>query len=155
MQNIELLAESSPKHYLFGSIFLLSNKLQLKGDKYLHEITMKQWFLLTMIRIYDKEQASVTEIASFIGSTRQNVRKMLEVLSDKGYVTLTQNPRDKRNLSVSLTEQTLKFFIDFDNKGEIFLDQVFDGIDNKQVETCAQVFTGLFENIERLGNIYE
>lgn len=102
--------------YLFGSIFLLSNKLQALGDSYLQEITVKQWFMLVMIHHMGKEPPSITEIAAFIGSTRQNVRKMLEALSVKGYVKLTVNPHDKRNLSVSLSEKTYLFFKESDDK---------------------------------------
>ena len=71
------------KEFLFGSIFLLSNKLQALGDGYLKEITLKQWLLLIMIQTINKEQPSVTEVAAFMGSTRQNVRKMLEALEKK------------------------------------------------------------------------
>lgn len=140
------------KEYLFGSIFLLSNKLQALGDSYLQEITVKQWFLLVMIQHISKEQPSITEIAASIGSTRQNVRKMLEVLSAKGFVQLTVNPQDKRNLSVSLTEQTYLFFKDFDDKGTAFLEQFFNGISAEQLESSRETFEALFQNMDRMEN---
>ena len=75
--------EIPAREYLFGSIFLLANRLQTLGNGYLEEVTLKQWLLLIMIHVMDKEQPSVTEVADFMGSTRQNVRKMLEVLEGK------------------------------------------------------------------------
>lgn len=140
------------KQYLFGSIFLLSNKLQTLGDNYLQEITLKQWFLLMMIHNINKKQPSVTEIASFIGSTRQNVRKMLDVLAGKGYVELTVNPQDKRNLSVLLTSQTYDFFTRFEDKGNDFLQELFHDIDSDLLESSRRTFELLFENIERMEN---
>lgn len=113
---------------------LLSNKLQALRDGYLQEITLKQWFLLVMIHHLAKEQPSITEVAAYIGSTRQNVRKMLEVLAAKGYVLLTVNPQDKRNLSVSLSEKTYLFFTQFDDKGTAFLEQFFNGISPELLE---------------------
>ena len=55
--------EIPAREYLFGSIFLLANRLQTLGDGYLEEVTLKQWLLLIMIRVMDKEQPSVTEVA--------------------------------------------------------------------------------------------
>lgn len=140
------------KEYLFGSIFLLSNKLQALGDSYLKEITMKQWFLLVIIHNMDAKQPSITEVAGFIGSTRQNVRKMLEVLSAKGYVQLAVNPQDKRNLSVSLTEQTYNFFEEFDGKGTAFLERFFAGISEELLESSRKTFEALFQNMDRMEN---
>lgn len=138
------------KEFLFGSIFLLSNKLQALGDGYLKEITLKQWLLLIMIQTIDKEQPSVTEVAAFMGSTRQNVRKMLEALEKKGYVILSQNEKDKRNLSVVLTSQTQHFFEQFEAQGDALLEQLFQNIRPEQLATTRQTFDTLFENIERM-----
>lgn len=144
--------EIGTPYYLFGSLFLLSNKLQTLGDSYLEEITLKQWFLLMMIHNLDKEQPSVTEVAAHISSTRQNVRKMLEVLAGKGYVTLAVNPQDKRNLSVSLTRKTYDFFTAFEAKGDAFLQHLFSDVDPLLLEDTRKVFDALFENIERMEN---
>lgn len=144
--------EIGTPYYLFGSLFLLSNKLQALGDSFLQEITLKQWFLLMMIHNLNKEQPSVTEVAAHISSTRQNVRKMLEVLAIKGYVTLAVNPQDKRNLSVALTQKTYDFFTAFEAKGDAFLQHLFSGIDPLLLENTRKVFDSLFENIERMEN---
>lgn len=138
------------KEFLFGSIFLLSNKLQVMGDGYLNEITLKQWLLLIMIKTLGKEQPSVTEVAAYMGSTRQNVRKMLEVLASKGYVSLNQNEQDKRNLSVALTQKAYCFFERFEAKGVVFLEQLFGNIEPELLESSRQAFEILFKNIEKM-----
>ncbi len=143
------------KEYLFGSIFLLANKLQTLGDAALEEITLKQWLLLIMIFNMKEKQPSVTEIAEFIGGTRQNVRKMLEVLSAKGYVTLCVNKQDKRNLSVALTDKTFLFFTQFETKGTAFLEQLFNGINSDLQESTRITVEALFNNLERMRMQYE
>lgn len=145
----------STKEYLFGSIFLLANKLQTLGDAFLEQMTLKQWLLLVMILNMEKKQPSVTEIAESIGSTRQNVRKMLEALSAKGYVTLCVNEQDKRNLSVALTEKTFLFFTRFEAKGAAFLEQLFDGIHSDLQESTRITVETLFNNVERMKMQYE
>lgn len=146
--------DASAKEYLFGGVFLLAYKLQALGDSALEEITLKQWFLLMMMSNMEKDQPSVTEIAQFIGSTRQNVRKMLDTLAAKGYVSLRVNEADKRNLSVSLTEQTLAFFLHFEARGTAFLEQLFFGISPDLLNSSRLTFETLFCNLERMEEAY-
>jgi len=143
--------EIPAREYLFGSIFLLANRLQTLGDGYLEEVTLKQWLLLIMIHVMDREHPSVTEAADFMGSTRQNVRKMLEVLEGKGFVELLANPLDRRTLSVALTPKTEQFFARFQAKGDAFLDQLFAGIPPEELAVTCRTVEALFENMERMG----
>ncbi len=142
------------KEYLFGSIFLVANKLQTLGDAVLEEISLKQWLLLAMIFNMEIQQPSVTEIAEFIGSSRQNVRKMLEALSAKGYVALSVNEQDKRNLSVALTEKTFQFFAEFEAGGAAFLEQLFEGIDDDLLASARNTVEAVFDNLERMKRQY-
>ena len=143
--------EIPAREYLFGSIFLLANRLQTLGDGYLEEVTLKQWLLLIMIRVMDKEQPSVTEVADFMGSTRQNVRKMREGLEGKGYVELSPNSGDRRTLSVARTPRTEQFFARFQAKGDAFLDQLFAEIPPEDLTVTRRTVEALFENMERMG----
>lgn len=143
--------EFPAREYLFGSIFLLANRLQTLGDGYLEEVTLKQWLLLIMIHVMDREHPSVTEVAGFMGSTRQNVRKMLEALEGKGFVELLANPLDRRTLSVALTPKTEQFFARFQAKGDAFLDQLFAGIPPEELAVTCRTVEALFENMERMG----
>lgn len=143
------------KEFIFASIFLLSNKLQTLGDSLLQEITLKQWLLLMTIDSLKKDPLSVTELAVFIGSSRQNVRKMLGTLENKGYVNLLQNTQDKRNLSVSLTAKARDFFVRFEPNGDAFLVQLFEGVTLHQLECTKTTMETLFENHERMEQKYE
>ncbi len=143
------------KEYLFGSLFLLANRLQAVGDTILEEITLKQWILLVMIFNMDKNKPSVSEIAEFIGSTRQNVRKMLDTLATNGYVTLSVSDQDRRSLAVSLTDKTLFFFRDFESWGSEFLKELFAGIEPDLLEATRYTFETLFNNLEGMKKKYE
>lgn len=136
--------------YLFANIFLLSNKLQILGDNYLEEITVKQWLLLMMIKVNQLERPSIKEVADLIGSTRQNTKKMLESLQKKGYVALQQNLTDKRSLSVILTDKTHLFFNQFEHKGTIFVEQLFAGTKQEQLESMRETVNILFKNIDKM-----
>lgn len=143
------------KEYLFGSFFLLANRLQVMGDGVLEEITLKQWLLLVMIFNMDKNKPSVSEIAEFMGSTRQNVRKMLDTLATKGYVTLSVSEQDRRSLAVSLTDKALFFFREFESMGSEFLEGLFAGIEPALLEATRYTFEALFNNLEGMKEKYE
>ena len=143
--------EIPTREYLFGGIFLLSNKVQSLGDGYTGDITLEQWLLLMMTHVMDKKQPSVKEVCHVMGSTRQNVRKMLVVLEGKGFVGLSANPLDRRTLSVALTPKTEQLFVRFQAKGDAFLERLFDGVPPEDLNVTRRTVEALFENMERMG----
>lgn len=137
------------EQFIFGSVFLLANKLQTAGDRVISEITVKQWFLLLMIHHMNKPSPSITEITDYIGSTRQNVKKMTDILEEKSFVEVTRDESDRRNLCVHLTDTAMDFFQCFDPTGERFLDELFREISTESLQQVSQVFTALFSNLEK------
>lgn len=100
------------EEYIIGCISLLSNKLTQVGDHILPDITFKQWFLLIMISKMEMEEKNVNSIAEFVGTSRQNIKKMLTSLEAKGYVVVSKSTLDARALKVDLTDKTYQYFID-------------------------------------------
>lgn len=95
---------------IIGYITLLSNKLTQFGDGILPDITFKQWFLLIMISKMEIEEKSLNSIAEFVGTSRQNIKKMLIPLENKGYVRVLKSELDARALKVELTGKSYQYF---------------------------------------------
>jgi DNA-binding MarR family transcriptional regulator len=136
------------KQYIFGSIFLLDNRLQSIDFDLLEDMTLKQWFLLIMIKNIDLELPSVQDVANFIGSTRQNIKKMLDSLEKLGYVRLEIARHDRRSYSVTLTDKCYQYFEQHAKAGEEVIDLLFAGISDKEIECTSNLFNTLFYNIE-------
>ena len=98
------------EEYIIGSISLLSSKTTLLGDAIFPDITFKQWFLLLMISKMELQDKNLSSIAEVVGTTRQNVKKMLVPLESKGYVNIGKSMNDARALIVELTEKTYQYF---------------------------------------------
>lgn len=111
---------------IIGYITLLSNKLTQFGDNILPDITFKQWFLLIMIAKMENREKSLNSISEFVGTSRQNVKKMLTPLEAKGYVKICKSEFDSRALNVELTEKSYRYF-------------------NENADNAAQVTNKLFE----------
>ncbi|MCL2111992.1 MAG: MarR family transcriptional regulator [Clostridiales bacterium] len=121
------------EEYVFGSILLLANKFQIWGDKVLEELTLKQWFLLMLISKMSIQNSSIKEIANFTGTSRQNVKKMIEHLEDKKYVNVIKSETDARALNISLTKKTYDYFNAYEDKGAEAVNTLFSDITNDEL----------------------
>ena len=135
---------TAAEEYIFGGILLLANKLQVLGDGLLDDLTMKQWFLLMLISKMKKENPTINEISEFSGTSRQNVKKMLDQLSIKKYVKITRSDTDARALNVSLSQKTYKYFAENDKKGVEALKVLFSNITNEELLVTIGTFDKLF-----------
>lgn len=109
-----MMNRTDKENYITGCISLISNKMTLFGDEILPDITYKQWFLLMMISRMDIEEKNLNRIAEFVGTTRQNIKKMLVPLERKGYVRIMKSDSDARALRVELTDKTYQYFSEHD-----------------------------------------
>lgn len=97
---------------IIGNISLLSNKLTQMGDEICPDITYKQFFILLVISKMEFEEKNINSIAELVGTTRQNVKKILTHLELKGYVKINKSSFDSRALNIELTDKTYQYFID-------------------------------------------
>ena len=120
--------ELKQKAYIFGTIFTLSNKLQVLGDEFDENITTKQWlFILGVSKFQDPPM--ISEVANYIGYSRQNAKRIAAALQKTGYVMISKDKNDARALRIELTSKCLKYFKDRDGLEIEFLEKIFDGFD--------------------------
>lgn len=140
---------------MFGYTLILANKIQSMGDGLIKEFSLKQWFLLITVKNMPGESPNVNEIAEVSGTSRQNVRKMLEILSRKGYVSLGASRSDARALTVSLTQRAVEYLSQNERYGEELTEKLFCGIDDASIWNTLEVYEKMLENIEGMVKSYE
>ena len=131
------------EEYVFGSILLLSNKMQVWGDEILEDLTLKQWFLLVLISKMDSLNPTINEVSSFSGTSRQNTRKILEQLEQKKFVRIKKSKTDSRALNVTLLNKTHEFFNQFDKKGKEKLNHLFLNVSDEELLNAHKMFDKL------------
>ena len=139
------------EEYFFGSVLLLANKFQIWGDTLLEGMTLKQWFLLLLISRMDAQNPTVKAVADFAGTSRQNVKKMLEHLEREGYVSLNRSRGDARALSVRLTDRTFAFFNAYAQKGADAVRELFMGVSDGELKAAVETADKLFLALEKTG----
>lgn len=121
------------EQYVFGMVLLLANKLQIWGDNILDDVTFKQWFLLMLISKMNIQNPTIKDISDFSGTSRQNVKKMLEQLANKKYVNINKSITDERALSVKLTKKAFLYFANNEKMAADNVNLLFSSISDEEL----------------------
>ncbi len=130
------------KAYIFGTIFTLSNKLQVLGDGFDKNITTKQWLFIIGVSTF-KEPPMISELANFIGYSRQNAKRIAAALQKSGYIAISKDENDARALRIELTPKCKDYFEKRDKQEIDFLEKIFAGFDSELIH-------GLYRGLARL-----
>lgn len=143
------------KTYIFGTIFTLSNKLQLLGDRIDAKLTVKQWLFLAGVLRCDSNTPTLSEIAARIGSSRQNVKKMALILEKQGFVLLEKDARDARALRIRLTDVCKTHLKQREQAESRFIEELFDSFEAKELSALSAAIKKLEKNVKEMGQKYE
>ena len=136
------------KRLIFSSIFILGNKMQTSFDKYLEEITSKQWLIMMIVSAFPKPP-SLTQVAKNAGCSRQNVKKIAAVLEKKGFVEFTTE-KNSRAVCIVLTQKFYEFYRPFLEKSIVAIEALFEGLNEEQIEAFFNSLNIIDQNIDKL-----
>lgn len=138
--------------FIFGSLFLLANKLQTLGDHYLEEggMTTKQWFLTAMVSQFKERPPTLSEVAELMGSSRQNVKQLALKLEEKGFLKIEKDERDSRAFRIKLTEKSRVFWESRQDKDNDFVRKLFEDFTNNEVDATAASIKKLLDRVEEM-----
>ena len=136
---------------IFSTLFIAGNKLQTLFDNYIPEVSLKQFMLLSIVR-QSKEPLTFTQLGNLLGCSRQNIKKLANVLMKKGFITIQQSPHDTRAMCICPTEKVNAFYVNDFAEYQEDLNYLFEVYTDKEVETLfillSQLYTGI-ENLEK------
>lgn len=135
------------KQLIFSELFILQNKIQTKFDKILNEITSKQ-FIILMITNSFLTPPSLTEVASHAGCSRQNVKKIVAVLEQKGFVKLVPE-KGTRAIRIHLQEKFHTFYDEFMHVWGDGIEVLFQGMSEQQIHALFVSLHLVEENVDR------
>lgn len=135
--------------FLLGLISAFENRYQAKADNFFEEISWKQFFAIICINLCN-ESPTIKELAEIMGSSHQNVKQILNKLEDKGYVRIDFDKEDKRKQRVLLTEKTRAFCAEHDEGSKKIVGKIFEGIDEKDIQTVIRTFFQMEKNLEEV-----
>lgn len=147
--NIE---EMDTRYYLFGFLFSLNNKLQKIGDKFYEEITVKQFFLLACMHLFEDKSPSLLEISQVMGCSHQNAKAIAEKLREKEFIDIIVDSEDKRKKLLKLTKKAEKLSSEHKEEETKFIDRLFKGIEHNQLENALKTLIKMEENLDEISS---
>jgi len=134
---------------IFSTLFIAGNKLQTLFDNRIPEVSLKQFMLLAVVR-QSKEQLTFTQFGNMLGCSRQNIKKLADVLMKKGFITIQQNGRDTRAMCICPTEKVEEYFQNDFSKYEKELKYLFEVYTDTEIETLFILLSKLYAGIDNL-----
>ena len=137
------------KKAIFSTLFIAGNRLQTLFDNHIPDISLKQFMLLSIVRQSD-EPLSFTKLGDMLGCSRQNIRKLADVLAKKGFIDIKQNAIDVRAMSICPTEKLDDFFQNSFLQYQKELQYLFEVYSDKEIKMLFHLLTKLYAGIENL-----
>jgi DNA-binding MarR family transcriptional regulator len=147
MEPREMINSMDKRFALFGYFFAMSNRLQTVGDRFYEEITCKQFFLMICLRLFENGAPTINELSEIMGCSHQNVKSIAGKLEEKGYLEIRPDSDDARKLRIRLTNKADRLAKKYQKKELDFIDMLFTGISDKQIETTFKTLEKMEENI--------
>ena len=135
--------------FLLGLLSVFDNRYQAKADGFYQEISWKQFFSIICISLC-KEPPSIKELSEIMGSSHQNVKQILLKLEKKGFVQIVVDDADRRKQRVLLTEKTMRFCEEHQEKADKIVGSIFQGVSNEQKQITIQTILQMEENIRNV-----
>ena len=134
---------------IFSTLFIAGNKLQTLFDNRIPEVSLKQFMLLSIVR-HAKEQLTFTQFGNLLGCSRQNIKKLADVLRKKGFITIQRSPQDTRAMCICPTEKVNDFYTNGFSEYQDELKYLFEVYTDKEIETLFTLLSRLYSGIENL-----
>ncbi|MPM75316.1 hypothetical protein SDC9_122308 [bioreactor metagenome] len=141
--------ELEKKAFIFGTIFTLSNKLQVLGDEFDHSITIKQWLFLVGVSKF-RDPPTISEVANYIGYSRQNAKRIAMALQKMDYVNIIKDKTDARALRIATTTKCRAYFETRYQQEIEFLEKIFAGFDPQLTHNVFRGLIRLEQNIREM-----
>jgi len=135
--------------FLLGLLSAFDNRFQASADTFFKELTWKQFFAIICINLC-KESPTLNELSEIMGSSHQNVKQILNKLSDKGFVEMIQDEEDKRKQRIVLTKKCIRFCKKNDEQSQEIINRIFDGISERSLATTIKTIMKMERNISEL-----
>lgn len=141
------LYRTEKEEYIIGAISLMSNKLTVFAGDVLEDLTYKQWFFLMLVSRMEEEK-NMNDIAEFVGTSRQNVKKMVTALERKGYIASQRAKSDKRATSIQLTDKAAQYLEKIDMPLGEEIKKLFKKFSDDEIEEMVHCLQKLKQAIE-------
>lgn len=128
----------------YATLFTLTNKIQIEGDRYLGILTSRQYMTILSILHLPEEETTLNNIARKMGTSKQNINRLVSNLEKSGYVEVVPSPHDKRAINVKITDLGREVMITCSKIGINFMADVFHEFNKDELETLWSLLKKMY-----------
>ncbi|MFJ7666572.1 MarR family winged helix-turn-helix transcriptional regulator [Lysinibacillus sp. NPDC097195] len=128
----------------YATLFSLSNKIQVKGDKYLEILTSRQYMAMLAIAHLPEDETTLNNIARKLGTTKQSAKQLISIIEKKGYVQIVASQKDKRAVNIKITKTGEQALLVVSEKGVYLLEELFQKFSTEELETMWYLLKKLY-----------
>lgn len=141
-----------PQAFLLGLLSAFDNRYQAAADRYLKEVTWKQFFAIICINLC-KEPPTLNDLSEVMGSSHQNVKQILLKLESKGFVLMMVDEKDKRKQRYFVTDKCRKFLEENDNQNKTstqIIGRIFEDVDKNSLAVTIETIMKMERNLGKI-----
>jgi Transcriptional regulators len=125
-------------------LFSVTNKLQMQGDKYLQDITIRQMLAIPALVHAPDGKATINHLARSMGTTKQSAKQIVDAMERKGYLAVVPSEQDKRAVNVTVTPEGQKAFGICSERTDTFLADIFCKLSAEELETLCTLLQKIY-----------
>lgn len=110
-----------------------------------YEITPLEWVILTYL--YNKGMLNQVQLAEFSGRDKVSIKRAVDQLEAKQWVTRTKDSQDRRYNQVRLTEYGLRHFPELEKRAGKVLEVAYNGVPEGEVQQALSTLDRFLHNI--------
>ena len=126
------------------TLFSVTNKLQMQGDKHLQDITIRQMLAIPALVHAPDGKATINHLARSMGTSKQSAKQIVDAMERKGYLSVVPSEQDKRAVNVAVTPEGQKAFRICSERTDEFLANIFCNLDSAELETLCLLLKKLY-----------
>ena len=126
------------------TLFSVTNKLQMQGDKHLQDITIRQMLAIPALVHAPDGKATINHLARSMGTTKQSAKQIVDAMERKGYLSVAPSEQDKRAVNVTVTQKGQNAFNTCSERTDKFLANIFSNFTAEDLETLCTLLQKLY-----------
>ena len=126
------------------TLFSVTNKLQMQGDKHLQDITIRQMLAIPALVHAPDGKATINHLARSMGTTKQSAKQIVDAMERKGYLSVAPSEQDKRAVNVAVTPEGQHTFGICSERTDEFLASMFDDFTTEDLKTLCTLLQKLY-----------
>lgn len=138
--------DATEEFAIYGMLFSLGNRIQAIGDKEFSNITLKQHFMMIALDVFE-QPPTLKEVGELIGCSYQNVKRMADCLQKEEYLTIKQDPCDKRKLLLVPTGKFQKLQQESKDTSINFIRKLYKDIPRENLKVTLETLIKMDMNI--------